>query len=160
MIARHGLLARSWARPSLAVTPNHGVRARDRLSFSGLLPGPYCADRIVKVQARLGKHRWQVFRTDRSDASCAFSARYRLRSTANAKRYRFRALVPQAAGYPYQRGTLAHGQGQASAASRSARRALMSSSCSEIQTPGRARGRSRAGASREGGAPRIHGQRA
>ena len=104
VIARHGLQARSWARPSLAVTPNHGVQSRDRLEFAGGLPGPYCSDRLVKVQARLGKHRWQVFRTDRTDADCAFAARYRLRATSRARRYRFRALVPQAAGYPYQRG--------------------------------------------------------
>ena len=104
VIARHGLLARSAARPSLSVTPNHGVRNRERLAFAGVLPGPYCADRVVKVQARIGKYRWQVFRTDRSDAACAFAARYKLRSTARAKRYRFRALVPQASGYPYARG--------------------------------------------------------
>jgi hypothetical protein len=104
VIARHGLLARSWARPSLSVTPNHGVRNRDRLRFTGALPGPFCADRVVKVQARLGKRRWQVFRTDRTDAACAFAARYRLRATSRARHYRFRALVPQAAGYPYQRG--------------------------------------------------------
>jgi hypothetical protein len=58
----------------------------------------------VKVQARLGKRRWQVFRTDRADEGCAFTARYKLRATSDAKRYRFRALVPQAAGYPYERG--------------------------------------------------------
>jgi hypothetical protein len=104
VIARHGLLARSWARPSLSVTPNHGVRTRHRLHFAGALPGPSCADRVVKVQARLGKRRWQVFRTDRTDAACAFTARYRLRATSGARRYRFRALVPRAAGYPYQRG--------------------------------------------------------
>jgi hypothetical protein len=105
VIARHGLLAHSAARPSLTVTPNHGVRNRDRLAFAGILPGPYCDNRVVKVQARIGKRRWQVFRTDRSDSACAFAARYRLRATAHAKRYRFRALVPQAAGYPYERGT-------------------------------------------------------
>ena len=104
VIARHGLVARSSARPALDVRPNHGVRNRDRLHFSGTLPGPFCADRVVKLQARLGKRRWQVFRTDRADAGCAFTARYRLRATANARRYRFRALVPQAAGYPYERG--------------------------------------------------------
>jgi hypothetical protein len=104
VVARHGLIARSTARPSLDVTPNHGVRNRDRLHFRGALPGPFCVNRVVKVQARLGKRRWQVFRTDRTDAACAFTARYRLRATAGAKRYRFRALVPQAGGYPYERG--------------------------------------------------------
>ena len=105
VIARHGLIARSTARPSLAVRPNHGVRRGDRLYFSGTLPAPSCFDRVVKVQARIGKRRWQVFRTDRADPSCAFTARYKLRATSKrVKRYRFRALVPQAAGYPYERG--------------------------------------------------------
>jgi hypothetical protein len=58
----------------------------------------------VKVQAKLGKKRWQVFRTDRTDEECRFAARYKLRATENARRYRFRALVPQAEGYPYLRG--------------------------------------------------------
>ena len=104
VVARHGLVSRSWARPSLTVSPHHGVENHDRLYFSGRLPGPFCADRVVKVQARIGKRRWQVFRTDRADAGCAFAARYKLRGTSRARRYRFRALVPQAAGYPYQRG--------------------------------------------------------
>ncbi len=104
VISRHGLVARSTARPSLDVRPNHGVRNHDRLYFTGILPGPFCFDRVVKVQARLGKRRWQVFRTDRADEGCAFTARYKLRATSDAKRYRFRALVPQAAGYPYERG--------------------------------------------------------
>ncbi len=104
VIARHGLVARSVARPSLVVTPSHGVRNHDRLRFAGVLPGPSCLDRLVKLQARIGKRRWQVFRTDRADAACAFAARYKLRSTSRARRYRFRALVPQAAGYPYERG--------------------------------------------------------
>jgi len=104
VLARHGLVLRSIATPSLEVHPNHGVRNHDRIYFSGALPGPACADRVVKVQARLGKRRWQVFRTDRADEACRFNARYKLRATAHARRYRFRALVPQAVGYPYERG--------------------------------------------------------
>ena len=95
---------RATAHPELDVRPNHGVSNHDRIHFAGTLPGPACADRVVKVQARLGKRRWQVFRTDRADTDCRFEARYKLRSTARAKRYRFRALVPQQAGYPYERG--------------------------------------------------------
>jgi hypothetical protein len=104
VVALHGLSRRSIARPTLAARPNHGLRRGDRLYFSGELPGPACADRVVKVQARIGKRRWQVFRTDRADAACAFTARYKLRSTRGARRYRFRALVPEQAGYPYERG--------------------------------------------------------
>jgi hypothetical protein len=87
------------------VHPTHGVREHDRLHFRGRLPGPTCADRVLKVQAKIGKKRWQAFRTDRTDASCRFAARYKLRATQHARRYRFRALVPQAEGYPYARGT-------------------------------------------------------
>lgn len=101
--ARHGLGVRSIVRPSLAVDPGR-ARTGDRLSFAGALPGPACGDRVVKVQARIGKRRWQVFRTDRTDDACAFTAHYRLRATRSAKRYRFRALVPGQAGYPYEPG--------------------------------------------------------
>ena len=103
VIARHGLAVRSIVRPTLAVDPGR-ARAGDRLDFTGTLPGPACGDRLVKVQARIGKRRWQVFRTDRSDSGCAFAARYRLRATRSAKRYRFRTLVPAQAGYPYEPG--------------------------------------------------------
>ncbi len=104
VIARHGLALNAVVRPRLAVRPTHGVRSRDRLRFSGRLPGPACSDRLVKVQAKIGKARWQVFRTDRTDSACRFAARYKLRATSRARRYRFRALVPQASGYPYERG--------------------------------------------------------
>jgi hypothetical protein len=103
VIARHGLGVRSVVRPTLAVDPGR-ARAGDRLGFEGSLPGPACGDRLVKVQARIGKRRWQVFRTDRTDAGCGFAAHYRLRETRSAKRYRFRALVPEQAGYPYESG--------------------------------------------------------
>jgi hypothetical protein len=104
VVARHGLRRRSIVRPTVRVRPNHGVRRGDRLYFSGALPGPACAERVVKVQARIGRRRWQVFRTDRADKGCAFAARYKLRATRNARRYRFRALVPEQAGYPYEAG--------------------------------------------------------
>jgi len=103
VLARHGLVVRSTARPTLSVEPAR-ARAGDRLGFEGRLPGPACEDRVVKVQARIGRRRWQVFRTDRSDAGCRFEARYRLRATRDARRYRFRALVPGQDGYPYEPG--------------------------------------------------------
>lgn len=104
VVARHGLALTAAVRPQFGVRPTHRVRNHDRLYFTGRLPGPACTARVVKVQAKLGKSRWQVFRTDRTDGDCRFSARYRLRATHNARRYRFRALVPQAEGYPYERG--------------------------------------------------------
>lgn len=104
VLSRHGLTLKSSVRPALAVKPRRAVRTHDRLYFTGTLPGPACLDRIVKVQARLGKRRWQVFRTDRADESCAYSARYKLRDTRRARKYRFRVLVPQQTGYPFERG--------------------------------------------------------
>lgn len=104
VVAVHDLTRRSIVRPSVRVRPNHGVRRGDRLHFSGRLPGPACSERVVKVQARIGRRRWQVFRTDRADERCAFRARYKLHATRNARRYRFRALVPEQDGYPYERG--------------------------------------------------------
>ena len=81
-------------RPQPRPAALHRARCRGRRASTG----------VVKVQARLGKRRWQVFRTDRADADCAFDGRYKLRATRNARRYRFRALVPQQAAYPYERG--------------------------------------------------------
>jgi hypothetical protein len=104
VIARHGLGVRSIARPSFDVDPRAGLKNGDRLWFAGALPQPACAERLVKIQARLGKRRWQAFRTDRTDTDCRFAARYKLRATRRANRYRFRTLVPQQAGYPFERG--------------------------------------------------------
>ena len=104
VIARHGLELRSIARPSLDVDPRAALKNGDRLRFAGALPQPACAGRLVKIQARLGKRRWQAFRTDRAGPDCRFATRYKLRATSSARRYRFRALVPQQSGYPYERG--------------------------------------------------------
>lgn len=104
VLARHGLALHASARPSLEVRPQTGARNGERLRFSGILPGPACGARLVKIQAQIGKHRWQAFRTDRSDRECRFAARYKLRATRDARAYRFRALVPRQEGYPYERG--------------------------------------------------------
>jgi hypothetical protein len=107
VLARHGLELRSVARPTLSVTPRRGARRGHRLRFRGTIPPTVCVGRVVKVQARLGERRWQVFRTDRADAGCTFTARYRLRATQEARAYRFRALIPAQPGYPYLRGASA-----------------------------------------------------
>jgi hypothetical protein len=105
VIARHelGRLA-SRARPTLRIAPRHGIENGDRLRFAGKIPGPGCRRRVVKVQARVGPHRWQVFRTDRSGAGCRFAASYSLHATTKTTRYRFRALVPEQGDYPFERG--------------------------------------------------------
>jgi hypothetical protein len=103
VVARHGLTLRSSVRPTLTVKPDRALANGDQLRFSGRLPGPACSRRIVKVQAKVGS-RWQVFRTDRTNERCHYAARYRLHATTGATNYRFRALVPPQAGYPYERG--------------------------------------------------------
>jgi len=107
VLSRHGLGLRASARPTLQVSPRRGLRNRRRLHFAGSLPAPACAGRLVKVQAQLGRRRWRVFRTDRADGACRFAARYRLRATHSARAYSFRALVPEQAGYPFERGNSA-----------------------------------------------------
>lgn len=107
VLSRHGLGLRASARPMLEVSPRRGLRNRQRIHFSGSLPAPACEGRLVKVQAQLGRRRWRVFRTDRADAACRFTARYRLRATHSARVYDFRALVPEQAGYPFERGNSA-----------------------------------------------------
>jgi hypothetical protein len=103
VIARHGLTLRSRVRPTLGVSPTRGLSNGDSLRFAGKLPGPACSRRVVKVQARV-HGRWQVFRTDRTNARCRFASGYRLRATTDGTRYRFRALVPPQDGFPYERG--------------------------------------------------------
>ena len=105
VLARHDVdrLA-SRARPTLHIVPVRGVENGDRLGFAGRIPGPECRRRVVKVQAKVGPHRWQVFRTDRTGAGCRFSTHYELRATTQTTRYRFRALVPEQGDYPYERG--------------------------------------------------------
>ena len=161
--------ARSCARRSRS-GPTTGCAAATGCYFSGELPGPACVDRVVKVQARIGKRRWQVFRTDRTDRGCA------LHRPLQAARHPRREALPlpgpgPAAGRLSLRARpLADREGEAQAAALSAasgaggairrwpspraspgcRRAARRS-----RRPGRARGRSRAGASRAGAAPRA-----
>ena len=113
VIARHGLVAAlERAAHARRCSPNHGVRNRDRLYFAGTLPGP-CLLRpsgqgpgaagqapLAGLPHRPRRRRLRVHRPLQA-------ARHRRRG-----RYRFRALVPQAAGYPYERGHSRDGQGQ------------------------------------------------
>jgi hypothetical protein len=104
VLSRHGLAVRSRVRPTLTVRAPRRARRGDALRFRGRIPGPACAGRLVEVQARLVKRRWQVFRTGRTDGRCRFAIRYRLRATTRPTRYRFRARVRRQPGYPYQPG--------------------------------------------------------
>lgn len=90
-------------RPRLKVGPRAHLQNGDVARFRGKLPGPSAARRIVVLQARVGR-RWQPFKTARTRADGRFRARYRFRSTTSRRLYRFRALVREQAGYPYEGG--------------------------------------------------------
>jgi hypothetical protein len=110
VLAVHGLAADSTVRPTFVIRPGADgppLTTGDRLRFRGRLPGPSCRKRVVKVQAKVGKRRWQVFRAVRTNAHCRYEARYKLRATERPVRYRFRVRVPAQAGYPYRSGVSA-----------------------------------------------------
>ena len=75
------------------------------VTFTGrlrTLPAPG-VNKLVEVQVLLSG-RWQTFRTLRTDAAGSWRARYRFRRTRGLVRYRFRARLPQEAGYPFDVG--------------------------------------------------------
>jgi hypothetical protein len=107
VLARHGLRVEAKVRPSLEILPDRKdgrVGRGGRLRFKGALPGPGCAGRSVKVQAKVGKRRWQVFRAVRTNSHCRYRTRFKLRETTSPTRYVFRARVPGQPGYPYKPG--------------------------------------------------------
>jgi len=107
VLARHGLSTAASVRPSFEIRPSKRsgpVSAGSRLHFRGRLPGPECENRDVKIQAKIGKRRWQVFRSPTTDRSCRYRTRYKLGSTGRPTRYLFRARVRKQAGYPYAAG--------------------------------------------------------
>lgn len=71
----------------------------------GALPGPRPGRRVVVMQANApGSKRWITFRRATSNAKGGFRSAYRFTSTTRRTRYRFRALVPSQAGYPWVQG--------------------------------------------------------
>lgn len=107
VLARHGLSVKSSVRPSLEVSPpkkQGRLKQGQRLRFRGKLPGPGCKGRVVKVQAKVGKRRWQVFRSVRTNGKCRYRTRFKLRATNQPTRYLFRVRVPQQVDYPYVSG--------------------------------------------------------
>jgi hypothetical protein len=92
------------ARPSLRATPEQ-VRNGHWVHFSGRLPGPRRRGRVVVLQANVvGSKRWITFRKATSAKEGAFEAAYHFRSTTRRTTYRFRAVVPEQAGYPWVQG--------------------------------------------------------
>ena len=73
------------------------------MTFSGRvrgLPVP-AAGKLVEVQVRFSD-RWQTFRTTRSDATGAWSSRYRFQRTRGLQNYHFRIRLPKEGGYPFE----------------------------------------------------------
>ncbi len=92
------------ARPSLRVNHAQVVNGA-RVRFRGQLPEPSNGGRVVILQAgTVGSKRWITFRRATANATGGFRAAYRFTSTTRRTRYRFRAVVPRQAGYPWVEG--------------------------------------------------------
>jgi hypothetical protein len=79
------------------------LRNGQSVIFSGRvrgLPVP-AAGKLVEVQVRFSD-RWQTFRTTRSDATGAWSSRYRFQRTRGVQHYHFRIRLPKEGGYPFE----------------------------------------------------------
>ena len=75
------------------------------VKFSGRLrtqPTP-AGGKLVELQARLS-HRWQTFRTTRTDAAGRWTVPYRFKRTRGVQHFRFRARLPREANYPFAGG--------------------------------------------------------
>ena len=75
------------------------------VTFTGRLHAlpPPGVNKLVEVQVLLSG-RWQTFRTLSTNAAGRWKARYRFRRTRGLVRYRFRARLPDEAGYPFDQG--------------------------------------------------------
>jgi hypothetical protein len=94
----------SHTQPSLAAHPRL-LPNRRRVHFRGRLPGPHADGRVVVLQASvLGSKRWITFRKATTGRNGGFRASYHFISTTRRTVYRFRAVVPSQAGYPWLAG--------------------------------------------------------
>jgi hypothetical protein len=78
------------------------LRNGQTVRFAGALrtlPAPP-GGKLLELQVRLPK-RWETFRTIRTDADGRWNARYHFTRTFGVQRYRFRARLPEEAGYPF-----------------------------------------------------------
>jgi hypothetical protein len=109
---RHGsfqvtktLTVRSHAGATLTAGPRR-LKNGGRVRLEGRLPEPRAAGRVVVLQANVpGSHRWITFRKATTGERGRFKADYHFTSTTRKIKYRFRALVPLQAGYPWDQGT-------------------------------------------------------
>ncbi len=80
------------------------VRNGQTTTFTGrLVGGPVPTGKLVALQVSL-RGEWRPFTTVRADSSRRFRAVYRFTGTNSTARYRFRAVAPREATYPYDTG--------------------------------------------------------
>ena len=91
------------AKVKLRATPT-AVRNGKSTTFTGrLVGGPIPPSKLVALQV-IVRGEWRPFKTVRADASGRFQALYRFALTRTTSRYRFRAVAPREATYPYDTG--------------------------------------------------------
>ena len=105
VLMRAGLSTRARVRPRFKVIDKSQVENGGTIRFRGKLPAPSCDGRIVKVQAKVGKRAWQVFRAIRTNDKCVYRTRFELSSTSRRTRYQFRVRIPEQRDYPYEAGS-------------------------------------------------------
>jgi hypothetical protein len=77
----------------------------EKVRLTGRLPEPKAGHRVVVLQAGVpGSRRWITFRKATTGDRGRFKARYHFTSTTRKITYRFRALVPRQANYPWIQG--------------------------------------------------------
>ena len=107
VLMRAGLRTNARVRPTFQIKSGGNSRTGGggRIRFRGKLPGPGCDGRIVKVQAKVGKRHWQVFRGIRTSDECVYRTGFTLSSTSRRTRYQFRVRIPEQRDYPYAAGS-------------------------------------------------------
>jgi hypothetical protein len=91
--------------PSLSGAPTK-LRNGKRVWLTGQLPAPNNSGRVVVLQANIvGSKRWITFRRASTGPLGGFRSSYHFTSTTRPTTYRFRAVAPTQAGYPWIEGT-------------------------------------------------------
>ena len=99
-----GASASARARGSLCA--RRAASKRRQAALVAHLPGPVAEHRLVRIEA-LAHRRWIPVTGGRTGAAGTYRGSYRFHATSGSRTYRFRALVPHQAGYPYAAGTSA-----------------------------------------------------
>lgn len=104
VVEREELVLDSSVKPTFKVGPKGGLSNGENARFAGRIPGPNQSERLVSLQARVGK-KWRTFKQLRTDDSGRFRGRYRFTQTERKARYTFRAVVKKQGGYPFSPGS-------------------------------------------------------